>query len=62
MSHAYSASESAGKIQKQFVTNVLRRVFRGSARQLIQHVLSGKRSKTELDEIRRMLDEYERKL
>jgi hypothetical protein len=29
----------------------------------MQHVLSGKRgSKKEIDEIRRMLDEYERKL
>jgi len=60
--HVYSASESAEKTQKQFATDVLQRVFRGSASQLMQHVLSGKRSKTELDEIRRMLDEYERKL
>ena len=60
--HVYSASESAEKTQKQFATDVLQRVFRGPASQLMQHVLSGKRSKTELDEIRRMLDEYERKL
>jgi BlaI family transcriptional regulator, penicillinase repressor len=60
--HVYSASESAEKTKQQFATDVLQRVFRGSASQLMQHVLSGKRSKTELDEIRRMLDEYERKL
>ena len=60
--HIYSASETAEKTQKQFATDVLQRVFRGSASQLMQHVLSGKRSKAELDEIRRMLDEYERKL
>ena len=60
--HVYSASQSAEKTQKQFATDVLQRVFRGSASQLMQHVLSGKRSKAELDEIRRMLDEYERKL
>ncbi len=60
--HVYSASESAEKTKQQFAADVLQRVFRGSASQLMQHVLSGKRSKTELDEIRRMLDEYERKL
>jgi BlaI family penicillinase repressor len=60
--HVYSASESAEKTKQQFATDVLQRVFRGSASQLMQHVLSGKRSKTELDEIRRMLDEHERKL
>ena len=60
--HVYSASDSAEKTKQQFATDVLQRVFRGSASQLMQHVLSGKRSKTELDEIRRMLDEHERKL
>jgi predicted transcriptional regulator len=41
---------------------VLQRVFRGSASQLMQHALSGNRSsKKEIEEIRRMLDEYERK-
>jgi len=60
--HVYSASQSAEKTKQQFATDVLQRVFRGSASQLMQHVLSGRRSKTELDEIRRMLDEYERKL
>jgi len=60
--HVYSASETAEKTKQQFAADVLQRVFRGSASQLMQHVLSGKRSKTELDEIRRMLDEYERKL
>jgi len=60
--HVYSASQSAEKTKQQFAADVLQRVFRGSASQLMQHVLSGRRSKTELDEIRRMLDEYERKL
>jgi predicted transcriptional regulator len=42
---------------------VLQRVFHGSASQLMQHALSGKRSsKEEIDEIRQLLDEYERKL
>jgi hypothetical protein len=42
---------------------VLHRVFRGSTSQLMQHALSGNRStKQEIDEIRRLLDEYEEKL
>lgn len=61
--HVYSATQPAEKTKQQFATDVLQRVFRGSASQLMQHVLSGKRgSKKEIDEIRRMLDEYERKL
>ena len=61
--HVYSATQPAEATKQQFAADVLQRVFRGSASQLMQHVLSGKRgSKTEIDEIRRMLDEYERKL
>jgi BlaI family transcriptional regulator, penicillinase repressor len=61
--HVYSANQPAEKTKQQFATDVLQRVFRGSASQLMQHALSGKRSsKKELDEIRQLLDEYERKL
>jgi BlaI family transcriptional regulator, penicillinase repressor len=61
--HVYSANQPAEKTKQQFAADVLKRVFAGSASQLMQHVLSGKRgSKKEIDEIRRMLDEYERKL
>jgi predicted transcriptional regulator len=61
--HVYEATQPAEKTKQQFASDVLDRVFRGSASQLMQHVLSGKRgSKKEIDEIRRMLDEYERKL
>src|SRR4051812_9200734 len=61
--HVYSATQPAEKTKQQFAADVLQRVFRGSTSQLMQHVLSGKRgSKKEIDEIRRMLDEYERKL
>jgi len=61
--HVYTATQPAEKTKQQFASDVLNRVFRGSASQLMQHVLSGKRgSKKEIDEIRRMLDEYERKL
>jgi BlaI family penicillinase repressor len=61
--HVYSATQPAEATKQQFASDVLQRVFRGSASQLMQHVLSGKRgSKEEIDEIRRLLDEYERKL
>ena len=39
------------------------RVFDGSARELMLHALAGHRSsKTEIEELRRLLDEHERKL
>jgi predicted transcriptional regulator len=61
--HVYSATQPAEETKQQFASDVLQRVFRGSASQLMQHVLSGQRgSKEEIDEIRRLLDEYERKL
>jgi predicted transcriptional regulator len=60
--HVYAATQPAEKTKQQFASDVLNRVFGGSASQLMQHVLSGKRgSKKEIEEIRRMLDEYERK-
>jgi predicted transcriptional regulator len=61
--HIYSATQPAEDTKQQFAADVLQRVFRGSASQLMQHVLSGRRgSKSELDEIRRLLDEHERNL
>lgn len=61
--HIYTAALPAEKTKQQFAADVLQRVFRGSTSQLMQHALSGRRSsKKEIDEIRRMLDEYERKL
>jgi predicted transcriptional regulator len=61
--HVYAAALPAEKTKQQFAADVLQRVFRGSTSQLMQHALSGRRSsKKEIDEIRRMLDEYERKL
>ena len=59
--HVYSASDPAETTKQQMASDVLQRVFRGSASQLMQHALSGNRSsRQEIDEIRRMLDEYER--
>ncbi len=61
--HVYEAALPAEKTKQQMAADVLQRVFRGSASQLMQHALSGKRSsKKEIEEIRRLLDEYEGKL
>jgi BlaI family transcriptional regulator, penicillinase repressor len=61
--HVYEAALPAEKTKQQFAADVLHRVFRGSTSQLMQHALSGNRSsKQEIDEIRRLLDEYEEKL
>jgi BlaI family transcriptional regulator, penicillinase repressor len=61
--HVYSANQPAEKTKQQFAADMLKRVFHGSASQLMQHALSGRRgSRKEIEEMRRMLDEYERKL
>ena len=60
--HVYSASHAAEKTKQQFASDVLQRVFRGSASQLMQHALAGRRaSKQEIEELRKLLDEHERK-
>jgi len=60
--HVYEACEPAEKTKQQFAEDVLERVFRGSACELMLHALAGRRSsKEELKELRRLLDEYEGK-
>jgi BlaI family transcriptional regulator, penicillinase repressor len=60
--HVYEANQPAEKTKQQFATDVLQRVFRGSTSQLMQHALAGRRSsKKEIEELRKLLDEYERK-
>lgn len=60
--HVYETGEPAEKTKQQFAEDVLRRVFQGSASELMLHALAGRRSsKEELKELRRLLDEYERK-
>jgi len=60
--HVYEAGEPAEKTKQQFATDVLQRVFQGSASELMMHALAGRHSsKEELKELRRMLDEFERK-
>jgi predicted transcriptional regulator len=60
--HVYEAQQPAEATRQQLVGDLLERAFSGSASQLMMHALAGKQtSADEIDEIRRMLDEYERK-
>ncbi len=61
--HVYEAVQPADQTKRQFAGDVLQRVFAGSASDLMMHALAGQRtSRKELEELRRVLDEYERKL
>jgi BlaI family transcriptional regulator, penicillinase repressor len=58
--HVYEACQPATETKRQLVGDVLQRVFEGSASELMIHALEGRRtSKKELDELRRLLDDYE---
>ncbi|MGA3177543.1 MAG: BlaI/MecI/CopY family transcriptional regulator [Candidatus Acidiferrum sp.] len=61
--HVYEACLPAEKTKRQLAADTLERVFEGSASQLMLHALAGRRSsKQEIAELRRLLDDYERKL
>jgi predicted transcriptional regulator len=58
--HIYRASVPQDQTQAQLVSDLVARVFGGSASQLVMHALSSKRaSASELAEIRRTLDDME---
>jgi BlaI family penicillinase repressor len=58
--HVYEACQPAAETKRQLVDDVLQRVFQGSASELMIHALEGRpTSKKELEELRRLLDEYE---
>ena len=58
--HVYQASRAPEWTQRQLAGDLLQRAFNGSAASLILGVLSARRaSKRELEEIRRLLDQYE---
>jgi predicted transcriptional regulator len=60
--HVYEACQPATETKRQLVGDVLQRVFEGSASELMIHALEGRRtSKKELEELRNLLDEYERR-
>ena len=61
--HVYVACLPEERTKRQMAGEILERVFGGSASELVLHAISGqKASHEEIEEIRRMLDEYERKL
>jgi len=58
--HVYEACQPATETKRQLVGDVLERVFEGSASELMIHALEGRRTpKKELEELHRLLDEYE---
>lgn len=60
--HVYEACEPAEKTKGRLASDVLQRVFEGSASELMMHALEGRQtSHEEIEELRRMLDEYERR-
>ena len=61
-SHVYAPAQTQVQTQRQIATAVLRQVFDGSARELLQSALAGRKvDERELDEIRAVLEEYERR-
>jgi BlaI family transcriptional regulator, penicillinase repressor len=59
--HVYEAGIPAEQTKRQLAGDMLQRVFDGSASQLMMHALAEqKASQEEIDELRRLLDEYER--
>src|SRR5213592_3775841 len=57
--HVYEASLPAEKTKRQLAADVLHRVFGGSASELMLHALQGRKtSRKEIEELRRVLDEY----
>jgi BlaI family transcriptional regulator, penicillinase repressor len=60
--HVYEAACPPEWTQKQLAGDLLQRAFNGSAARLLQGALSARKaSKTELAELRQLLDDYERK-
>ena len=59
--HVYESCLPAEQTKRQIAGDMLQRVFEGSASQLMLHALAGRKaSPEEIEELRRMLDEYER--
>ncbi|MGI9056604.1 MAG: BlaI/MecI/CopY family transcriptional regulator [Pyrinomonadaceae bacterium] len=60
--HIYSAKQPQEQTQKNLVSDLLEKAFRGSALKLVQHVLETKpASAEELAEIRQLINEAEQK-
>jgi predicted transcriptional regulator len=60
--HIYRAKQTQDETQKNLVSDLLEKAFRGSALRLVQHVLEAKPSSAEeLSEIRKLIAEAEEK-
>ena len=60
--HIYRPMQTQGQTQSKMVRSLLDKAFRGSALSLVQHVLEAKpATRQELDQIRKMIDEVEKK-
>lgn len=60
--HVYEAHHSPAEMKRQLAGDVLRKVFGGSASELMMHALEGRTTtKQELQDLRRLLDKYEDK-
>jgi BlaI family transcriptional regulator, penicillinase repressor len=61
-SHVYEPAVDRSVTQRQLASSILERAFGGSARGLLQSALAGRKVKAaELDEIRQLLDEHDRR-
>ena len=61
-SHVYEAAISRDEAQARFAGDLMHRVFGGSARNLVLGALTAERaSEEDLEEVRRMLDKFERR-
>jgi predicted transcriptional regulator len=57
--HVYEACRPADQTKRQLATDMLHRVFEGSASQLMMHALAGHRaSPEEIEELHRILNAY----
>ncbi len=62
-SHVYAPAATQAQTQRQFAAAMLRQVFDGSARGLLQSALAGRKGDPrELQEIREVLEQYERRV
>jgi BlaI family penicillinase repressor len=61
-SHVYEPAVERSVTQRQLASTILQQAFDGSARGLLQSALAGRKvDAKELDEIRTLLDEYQRR-
>jgi BlaI family penicillinase repressor len=61
-SHVYEPAIERSVTQRQLASSILRQAFDGSARGLLQSALAGRTvDAKEIDEIRTLLDEYQRR-